>query len=300
VWRRTKSKPTAAQTTPVAATSKPDPPPRDPGPFQNWIIDPLRFLWVGLTGKDAPIPTTPRPPQPQPAATNFSVPLSAEAEEVVRATAQAHDDACSWDLLLALLGDSDVQHVCNALGVDVEALRIDVRNATAALGPQGRRLCSSVQLVLRKATIHAIATQAVLVKPTALLAQLWSDEDNVHTVLDRHGLKAVRVKTFLSHGIADLSDWTNQSAPAGDVLAVVLVNDNYTTQEFVQYALQKIAALPEARALQLMLEVHMQGRGVISVVQRENAIDLANRIHDNARAAGFPLRAILERPADEH
>ena len=75
---------------------------------------------------------------------------------------------------------------------------------------------------------------------------------------------------------------------------VVLLNDDYTTMEFVVMILESIFRHSPAEAVQIMLKVHKEGRGVAGVYPHEVAESKSLAVHDRERAAGFPLRAAVE------
>lgn len=77
--------------------------------------------------------------------------------------------------------------------------------------------------------------------------------------------------------------------------AVVLLNDDYTTMEFVVSVLRRLFGRTEAEAEQIMLSVHRGGRGIAGVYSRDIAESLAARAMREARAAGFPLRCEIVR-----
>jgi ATP-dependent Clp protease adaptor protein ClpS len=75
---------------------------------------------------------------------------------------------------------------------------------------------------------------------------------------------------------------------------VVLLNDDYTTMEFVMDVLESIFHKSPAEAYRVMLLVHTQGRGVCGVYTWEVAETKAASVQDMAQQAGFPLRAVVE------
>ena len=75
---------------------------------------------------------------------------------------------------------------------------------------------------------------------------------------------------------------------------VVLINDDYTTMEFVVRTLEEIFDKGPAEAYRIMMEVHTQGRGVCGAYTFEVAETKVAAVHDSARAEGFPLRAGIE------
>ena len=75
---------------------------------------------------------------------------------------------------------------------------------------------------------------------------------------------------------------------------VVLLNDDYTTMEFVMDVLESIFHKSPAEAYRIMLLVHTQGRGICGVYTWEVAETKAASVQAMAQQAGFPLRAVVE------
>lgn len=76
--------------------------------------------------------------------------------------------------------------------------------------------------------------------------------------------------------------------------AVILLNDDYSTMEFVVEVLQRYFKKTEEEAVQIMLQVHQQGRGVAGVYHHEIAETKVMQVHEYARLKGFPLACTLE------
>ena len=75
---------------------------------------------------------------------------------------------------------------------------------------------------------------------------------------------------------------------------VVLLNDDYTTMEFVVQVLMDIFNHPRDRAIEIMLKVHHEGAGVAGVYPYSVAETKAQKVHRLARREGYPLRCTLE------
>ncbi len=75
---------------------------------------------------------------------------------------------------------------------------------------------------------------------------------------------------------------------------VVLLNDDYTTMDFVIQVLEEIFQKSPAEAFQIMMHVHRNGRGIAGVYPWELAETKADTVRTLASEAGFPLRATIE------
>jgi ATP-dependent Clp protease adaptor protein ClpS len=75
---------------------------------------------------------------------------------------------------------------------------------------------------------------------------------------------------------------------------VVLLNDDYTTMEFVIHVLEQIFQKSPAEAYQIMMHVHVNGRGIAGVYPWEVAETKVDAVITSARDAGYPLMAVTE------
>ena len=75
---------------------------------------------------------------------------------------------------------------------------------------------------------------------------------------------------------------------------VVLLNDDYTTMEFVVQVLEQVFQKTPSEAYQIMMNVHVNGRGIAGVYPWEVAETKADTVGSLARGAGFPMKAITE------
>ena len=75
---------------------------------------------------------------------------------------------------------------------------------------------------------------------------------------------------------------------------VVLLNDDYTPMEFVVEVLKHFFHFNEEIATQVMLQVHLQGRGVCGVFTRDVAETKVFLVNDYARTNQHPLLCSME------
>lgn len=75
---------------------------------------------------------------------------------------------------------------------------------------------------------------------------------------------------------------------------VVLLNDDFTPMEFVVYVLQKYFSKNREQATQIMLKVHVEGRGVCGVYPRDIAATKVEQVIAFARGNQHPLACVME------
>ena len=75
---------------------------------------------------------------------------------------------------------------------------------------------------------------------------------------------------------------------------VVLVNDDYTTMEFVMSVLESIFQKSPAEAFRMMMQVHTQGQATCGTYTHEVAEIKVDTVQRRARHEEFPLQATIE------
>lgn len=76
--------------------------------------------------------------------------------------------------------------------------------------------------------------------------------------------------------------------------SVTIYNDDFTPMDFVVYVLTDIFFLSEAKANELMLQVHHSEKAVVGVYTYDVAVSKAKKTTDIAREEGYPLRLTVE------
>ncbi len=75
---------------------------------------------------------------------------------------------------------------------------------------------------------------------------------------------------------------------------VILLNDDYSTMDFVIDILTNVFRKSMEQASQIMLNIHNNGREVCGVYTHEIASTKVAQVRTLARERGFPLKAIME------
>ena len=92
----------------------------------------------------------------------------------------------------------------------------------------------------------------------------------------------------------ELLERTRQETKKPELFKVFLLNDDYTTMEFVVEILETLFQKAPAEAFRIMMMVHTQGKGLCGVYPHEIAETKVETVIERARESGFPLRAALE------
>jgi ATP-dependent Clp protease adaptor protein ClpS len=87
---------------------------------------------------------------------------------------------------------------------------------------------------------------------------------------------------------------TRQETKKPELFRVLLLNDDYTTMDFVIEILESVFHKGPADAYRIMMAVHTQGQGLCGVYTFEVAETKVATVVDLARGNGFPLRATME------
>jgi ATP-dependent Clp protease adaptor protein ClpS len=87
---------------------------------------------------------------------------------------------------------------------------------------------------------------------------------------------------------------TKQQTKKPELFKVLLLNDDYTTMDFVIEILESVFHKQPAEAFRIMMAVHTQGKGLCGVYPHEVAETKVETVVERARENGFPLRAAME------
>ena len=75
---------------------------------------------------------------------------------------------------------------------------------------------------------------------------------------------------------------------------VVLLNDDYTPMEFVVEVIQEFFNKDRETATQIMLKIHLDGKGVCGVFSKDVATTKVDQVTEAARKNGHPLQCVCE------
>ena len=93
----------------------------------------------------------------------------------------------------------------------------------------------------------------------------------------------------------DLAIKERQETKPPPLFKVFLLNDDYTTMEFVINILENVFRKSSVEAAQIMLHVHKNGKGMAGIYTRGIAETKVAKVHELARLDEFPLKCTMEK-----
>ncbi len=93
----------------------------------------------------------------------------------------------------------------------------------------------------------------------------------------------------------NVAEKTSEEVKTPSLYKVFLLNDDYTTMEFVVQVLERVFRMAPPEAVRIMLNVHKKGIGLCGVYTRDIAETKIAKVHELARGAGFPLKCTMEK-----
>jgi ATP-dependent Clp protease adaptor protein ClpS len=85
-----------------------------------------------------------------------------------------------------------------------------------------------------------------------------------------------------------------QKTKPPQMFQVILLNDDYTPMEFVVEVIQEFFNKDRETATQIMLKIHLDGKGVCGVFSRDVASTKVDQVTEAARKNGHPLQCVCE------
>lgn len=96
-----------------------------------------------------------------------------------------------------------------------------------------------------------------------------------------------------SGGAVVLERRTQKTKPP-QMYQVVMLNDDYTPMEFVVVVIQEFFGKDLETATQIMLKIHLDGKGVCGVFSKDVASTKVDQVTEAARKNGHPLQCVCE------
>ncbi len=80
-----------------------------------------------------------------------------------------------------------------------------------------------------------------------------------------------------------------------EMYRVILLNDDYTTTDFVVEVLISIFHKVPIEAAKIMMDVHKKGRGSVGLYTYDIAATKVSQVHITAKEREYPLKCIMEK-----
>lgn len=193
-------------------------------------------------------------------------------------------------LLYALVQDDEIAAVMRRIGGDVDAIEDRLFQAldedAGAPGDETARIDALTRAISWAVFVARRRERGA--GCTELWGGLVQTAPATARLIEAGGLDPADVLFALVHGDVE------EPALLGRDAAVVLVNDDITSQELVVEILGEVFELPQDTAGARMLEAHTRGRGIVGRYPLPNARARVAEAHRRARARGTPLWLRLE------
>jgi len=76
---------------------------------------------------------------------------------------------------------------------------------------------------------------------------------------------------------------------------VVILNDDFTPQDYVVHILEKFFRKTREQATDLMLQVHLKGIGIAGVYTKEIAETKTAQVNEYSKTHEYPLKCVVEK-----
>lgn len=96
------------------------------------------------------------------------------------------------------------------------------------------------------------------------------------------------------HFDSDILEQVDEGLKEPDMYRVLLLNDDYTTQDFVVEVLVSIFHKQPVDATRIMMDVHKKGRGIVGLYPFDIATTKVKQVKDLASLREFPLKCVME------
>jgi ATP-dependent Clp protease adaptor protein ClpS len=94
--------------------------------------------------------------------------------------------------------------------------------------------------------------------------------------------------------IAVASTKQEQALETPRMYKIILLDDDFTPMDFVVMILERYFNKDRITATQIMLNVHISGRGICGVYTRDIAMTKIEQVITHTRKAGYPLQCVME------
>src|SRR6478736_837020 len=105
------------------------------------------------------------------------------------------------------------------------------------------------------------------------------------------------IRTTEYDGNSVVAERKTQKTKPPQMFQVVMLTDDYTPMDFVVVVIQEFFNKDREPATQIMLKIHLDGKGICGVYSRDVAATKVQQVQEAARQAGHPLQCLSE-PAD--
>jgi ATP-dependent Clp protease adaptor protein ClpS len=113
------------------------------------------------------------------------------------------------------------------------------------------------------------------------------------TALRQSGVTTAALLRYVAHGERAVAPVAGPDLAPAALVEVYLLNDDYTSMEFVVAALRDEFGLGALPAAELALQVHREGVGTLGTFRYAEVGAAVRRVEERAARLGFPLKVLV-------
>jgi ATP-dependent Clp protease adaptor protein ClpS len=155
-------------------------------------------------------------------------------------------------------------------------------------------MAKPVLQILCDSNTHALFTLLVS-KRQALITSFFNTLEKTTLIIKYGGRQnATMASMTTKHENSSVLELEHSKSKPPKLYKVILLNDDFTTMEFVIEVLQTFFAKTQEQATQIMLKIHHEGSAVCGVYTKDIAETKVVQVSEFSTQHGHPLRCHME------
>ncbi len=107
--------------------------------------------------------------------------------------------------------------------------------------------------------------------------------------------RSIILKAMDEYFDTNILERTEHDLKEPDLYRILLLNDDYTSQDFVVEVLVTVFHKQPVDATRIMMDVHKKGRGMVGLYPLDIASTKVAQVKERAARREFPLKCLMEK-----